>query len=178
MRERVVKSIMDQRVFEFQNPFSGAQPRFQFLWIAGLDQIVVGPGRQTSGNVFFGAFRSKKNYVDVWVFGATADFAANTYPIEVRHERIEQRQPRAIGTQETFQSGASVVRFKDIITGPKQRLFQKMTRVRVILSDEDSHGATPEAGLCNLRTTKTVKTFESVHFNGGFKLMPGGPKRI
>src|SRR6185437_13462293 len=80
LRERVVKSVMNQRIFELQNSFSGAQSRFQFLWIAGLDEIVVGAGRQTSGNFLFGAFRSKKNYVNVRVFGTAADLAQTLSP--------------------------------------------------------------------------------------------------
>src|SRR6185437_5728406 len=116
LRQRVVKSVMNQRIFELQNPFSGTQSRFQFLWIAGLDEIVVGSGGQTSGNFLFGAFRSKKNYVNVRVFGTAADLATNAQPIELGHKPVQQRQPRAIGTQETFQGGASVVRFKNVIT--------------------------------------------------------------
>src|SRR5580704_8966538 len=137
MRERVVKSIVGQFVFQFQNAFTGAQAGFQFFRIAGLRNIVIGARLETSDDVLFGSSRRQQNNVSIWMFGMPAHLTANFDPVEPRHEPIQECQPGTICVGQTFQSLAPVLDDHNFITSVLQRFFQKASCDGVIVGNED-----------------------------------------
>src|SRR2546425_4078646 len=85
-----------ESMFEAENPRSSGQARLEFLGLEWLDQVVIGSRLQACHDVFLGLSRCEQHHVYIRLFVLLSDFPANAWPIQLRHDPVQQGKPWSV----------------------------------------------------------------------------------